>query len=650
MISFRAKLRALFLSSLPPVLETLESNDEITHRVKTDLDVLLVKHSQLSVQCAKASIGFDPMPDIPMTQWADSKLVLSQEDSAEHGKYRSSRTPYVREIMNAISDAETEEVIWVASAQVGKTQVVKNAAAYYIDQDPSSMMVVQPTLDMAEAFSKERLAPMIRDNKFLSDKISDKSRDGNSTILVKLFPGGHIVMVGSNSVHGLASRPIKVMLQDEIDKYDGVGAGDPVVRADNRTTTFWDAKKIKISTPLFKENSRILKAFERGSMEQFWVPCSHCSELMLFKFGNIVWDKEEIDGVEVHQPETARIACTQCGGLMDDLQRQRAVQHAESMGGGWIAQNDNAKVRSFHVWECYSPFSSLERIVSKFLEAKASPELLQVFVNECLGEGWDESISEMDSGGLISRVEQYNSQIPRDCALLVFGADVQDDRIEVEVLGIGAEDENWNIDYRVFDGDPSSNQVWNDFDSYIKQSFKHESGKSIFITAGCIDSGGHHTQQVYQFCKERINRRIWAIKGSSESSIVRKPIWPKTPSRNNKANVSVYMLGTQAAKDLIFSKLAIEEPGPSYCHFPTDRNKAYFDGLTSEKKKPRQSQGRTYYTWVAKSGVRNEPLDCRVYAWAAYEGLKSLGWNFETAKATFENRVTFPDFDTFFRK
>ena len=192
-----------------------------------------------------------PPPELTVSQWADEYRRLSPEASAEPGRWNTDRAPYQREIMDAINDARCEEVIIMSSAQVGKTELILNIIGYYIDYDPSPILVLQPTRDMAETFSKDRLAPMLRDTPALKGKVKDaRSRDSGNTILHKTFPGGHITMVGANSAAGLASRPIKIVLMDEVDRYPASAGteGDPIKLAEKRTTTFWNRKNCLLYT------------------------------------------------------------------------------------------------------------------------------------------------------------------------------------------------------------------------------------------------------------------------------------------------------------------------------------------------------------------------------------------------------------------
>lgn len=220
-----------------------------------------------------------PPPNMTVSQWADKYRRLSSESSAEPGRWRTSKAPYQREIMDAVCDMRVQKVVIMSAAQIGKTDaLILNPIGYYMHYDPSPIMVMQPTIQMAETFSKDRLSPMLRDTPVLRDKVNDKSRNSGNTILQKIFPGGHVTMVGANSPSSLASRPIRILLADEIDRYPATAGneGDPLLLAGKRLATFWNKKEVCVSTPTNKETSRIAVEFEHSTQEEWNVPCPAC--------------------------------------------------------------------------------------------------------------------------------------------------------------------------------------------------------------------------------------------------------------------------------------------------------------------------------------------------------------------------------------
>lgn len=503
--------------------------------------------------------------------------------------------------MDALSDPSIETVVVMASAQSGKSEALNNAIGYFISQDPSPMLVVQPTLDMAQTWSKDRLAPMLRDTPILSGLVKDpRARDSGNTTLHKVFPGGHVTCCGANSPSSLASRPVRNVFCDEVDRYP-VSAGtegDPVSLAKKRSATFWNRKILLVSTPTNKGASRIETAFEESDQRRYHVCCPDCGFSQVLRWSNVKWEEDK--------PETAKYVCDDCGSLWDDAQRARIIKT-----GKWIAEKPTKKIAGFHLSALYSPWTPLEEGVRDFLEAKKQPATLRVWVNTFLGETWEEQGEQIDDYDLANRAEDWDA-IPEDVLLLTAGVDVQDDRLEAEIVGWGRDEESWSIAYKVIHGDPSSPSVWRDLDEFLSQSFEHELGEDMIVRSTCIDSGGHHTQAVYKYVSPREGKRIFAIKGVGGEG---RPIIGK-PSKNNIGKIKLFPVGVDTAKLLLFSRFRIAEPGPGYCHFPVGREDEYFKQLTAEKIATRYHKGFAKREFV-KTRTRNEALDVRVYAMSA---------------------------------
>lgn len=509
--------------------------------------------------------------------------------------------------MDAVSDPTVETVVVMASAQVGKTEVVNNVVAYHIDQDPCPILVLQPTLEMAQTWSKDRLAPMLRDTPCLRGRVRDaRARDSGNTMLHKQFPGGHITMCGANSPAGLASRPIRVVLSDEVDRYPmSAGTeGDPVGLAEKRTTTFFNRKRVRTSTPTVKGVSRIEAAFLASDRRRFHIPCPHCEHMQVLRWHNIRWDKGEAGE---HLPETAAYYCETCGGQITDADKARALGHGE-----WRAEVEFSGMAGFHLSALYSPWVSFAEVVREFLAAKGSPERLQVWTNTVLGEPYEEQGQQADDGALLSRREVYGPDVPEAAGLLTAGVDVQGDRLEVEVLAWGVAQETWSMEVRVIPGDPTKPQVWQDLDDYLLQPWRHETGRTLRIACACVDSG-YLTDEVYKFVRPRAARRVFATKGIDGAG---KPIAGR-PSKSNAGGVALYPVGVDTAKDALFARLRITTPGPGYQHFTADHDEEYFAQLCAEKRVTRYVKGFPVPSWT-KTRARNEALDLRVYAMAAY--------------------------------
>lgn len=561
-----------------------------------------------------------PPPKITISQWADRERRLSPEASAEPGKWSTSRAEYQRGMMDAVSDPATPMVVIMSSAQVGKTELLLNLIGFHVAEDPSPILLVQPSLEMAEAFSKDRVAPMVRDTPALAGKIAPvRTRDSGNTILHKSFPGGHLTMVGANSPSGLASRPIRVVLADEVDRYDESAGteGDPVNLAVKRTTTFWNRKIVLVSTPGIKGVSRIERAFEASDRRRYHVQCPDCGHEQTLKWAQVHWSKEGEEGELKHRPETAHYACTECGSLWSDVQRWTAVRK-----GRWIAEGEFTGVAGFHLSELYSPWRRLSETVSDFLAAKDAPALLKTWVNTALGEPWEDEAERLEASSLLSRGERYTpDDLPDAIRLVTAGVDVQGDRLECSRWGFGDAEESWLIEHHVIFGDLSEPDPWDELDAWLKEDCRTEAGRRLATRATCIDMGGHFTQEVLKFCRDRRGRKTFAINGVGGS----KPIWTPKAGKSKKGGMSFYNVGVDTAKDAIYGRLRLGKPEgrdvgiPGYVHLPDSVTASFVAQLVAEVVVVEMVKGRPTRRWKLPSGVRNEGLDCAVYALAARE-------------------------------
>lgn len=505
--------------------------------------------------------------------------------------------------MDACSDQEIPEIVVKAGAQLGKTEAILNIIGYHIDYDPSPILVLQPTLDMAAAFSKERIANgLLNSTPCLANKVQDpRSRDSGNTTFQKLFPGGSVSMVGANSPASLASRPIRLVLCDEIDRYPASAGseGDPIQLAKKRSATFWNKKLVLVSTPTNKNASRIEDAFEKSDQRYYYIPCKHCKHEQVMRWANVQWT----DG----DPTTAKYLCEECGSLWDDADRLWSIRN-----GIWHATADFTGVAGFAISGMYSPWTPLSEGVREFLNVKKNPEQLRVWTNTYLGEVWEDEGERIDDMDLAERREEMEN-IPEKCVMITAGVDVQDDRLELSVIGWGRDDESWAIKHKAFYGDPSTPTLWSALDTELMKTYTTESGREMPIRATCVDSGGHFTNSVYHYCKRNWGRRIFAIKGRGGEGT---PIVSK-PTKNNVIKCPLFHVGVDTVKDLVFARLKITEEGPGYVHFSDTLDDEYFKQLTAETVITTFTRGfkkRIY----KKTRPRNEALDCMVYAIAAY--------------------------------
>ncbi len=579
----------------------------------TDADVSKFSLNSLQRTLAAArAIGLKPPPDLSLSEWAVTHFVLSPEASAESGKYTYARAPYQKDMLDACSDSEHQEVVFCTSAQIGKTTILLALLLYYIHQNPAPILLVQPTKELAGSFSKDRLAPALRDSKALKGLVSDvKSRDTSNTILSKSFAGGVLNIVGSNAPSSLASRPVRVVLADEVDRYPlSAGTeGDPLQLAIKRSANFFNRKIIMVSTPTDKLISRIWARYESSDRRKYHIKCVHCGDTWVPIWEHVKWQK---DSSGMHLPETALLHCPHCGCGHNDAQRNAAV-----VKGHWIAENPTSKVAGFHLSALISPWSELERLVVEWVQAQSDVQKLKTFFNTQLGLPWEDRGKNIDDINFQGRLEDYDvTTIPVEVAYLTAGCDVQDDRIEAAVYGWGNEAESWHIESKVFNGNPANPNTWAALASYLKTTFKRADGVPLRIRSTCIDSGGHFTQECYAFCKKHAQHNWWAIKGRAGSL----PIFPKRPSYT-KLEGKVYIIGVDSAKEAIYAWLENTTVGPGFVHFSDRCDAEFFSQIASEKKILSYRNGYTFYSWRKDPNRRNEQLDCFVYALAAKEGL-----------------------------
>ena len=564
----------------------------------------------LRVSLTQATTAVRPPPALTISQWADECLQLSAEDSAEPGRFATDRAPYQRGILDALSEPGIHTVVVMSSAQIGKTVLLKAIIGYHVDQDPAPILMLQPTEAMAEAFSKDRLAPMIRDTPVLRDKIADpRARDSGNTILHKRFTGGHLTLVGANSAAGLASRPIRVVLCDEVDRYPAsAGAeGDPVNLAIKRAATFWNRRIVLTSTPSIKGVSRIERAFNLSDQRRYYVPCPHCREFHPWRWADLHFDSN-------NPALNPVMACPDCGGIIEERHKPRLLALGE-----WRSDNPTVRgVAGFHLNELYSPWRKWSEVVADFLAAKGAAETLKVWVNTSLGECWEEETEKQDADSLLLRRENYDATaLPDGILYLTAGVDVQADRLEVEIVGWRQDGqdvpaESWGVEYHAIPGDPAKVEVWDSLDAVLQSTWTTQSGRRLRVMAVGVDSGGHHTAQVYAYCAARKGQYFYACKGVDGP----RPIWSGKKSRSPKYKAELWLIGSDTGKDAWYSRLKIAEPGPGYCHFPLGYDRHYFSMLTAEQVRTKYRKGRAVREWFLPAHRRNEALDIRVLALA----------------------------------
>ncbi len=585
--------------------------------------MLMLNDTELFNACIEAVC---PDPEVNLVEWANEHMVLTRESSIEPGPYRSGRTPYVEEILLALSpQSSATEVIVIKPTQMGFTTLANIFLFAIADRYPGPCLFVQPTNDMAQNHSKDKIAPSLEQIETLRGKVREaKSRDSGNTILKKNFPGGSWTLTGSNSPVAARSRSIRYLVLDD---YDGFVAnigqeGDPGSLFKKRTDAYGGRKKVYMnSTPTLKGLSHIEREFEQSSQGQFEVPCPFCGHYQFLWFG----EKEADYGLKfsynkAHEITDIYYECANCHQRVDEY--HKTAMMAE---GRYNHLYPDRKKRGFKVNSLYSPagWLSWSDVASEFLDAKDNPEKLQVWTNTRLAETWEEKGSHPDWEYLKSRAEQYEAMtVPSNGVLLTAGVDVQENRIAVEVVAWGRGEESWTVYWEEIYGNPENLQdsVWQKLDHMLNYQWKHENGGTLLINSCAIDSGGRTTTQtVYNFCRVR-QPRVFAVKGASQPAkpVIGKPSTPDVTymGQTIKNGVQLWPVGTDTAKSIIYARLDMENPGPGYMHFPAGLSDDYYMQLTGEKMVHRiDKKGYPVKEWVMIR--RNEALDCRVYAYAA---------------------------------
>jgi len=561
-----------------------------------------------------------PDPTLTVSQWADKYRVLSQKASAEPGPWRTSRTPFLKQIMDDLSvTSPVEEVVFMKGAQVGGTECGNNWLGYIIDYSPAPIICIQPTVEMAKRNSKQRIAPLIEECPRLKEKVRDsRSRDSGNTVLAKEFPGGILVMTGANSAVGLRSLPARDLFMDEIDAYPGDvdGEGDPVALAEARSRTFAKRKRLKVSTPTEEDRSRIEKAYNNSNQCHYHVPCPICGKYQWLKWSQVKWEKDK--------PLTAWYACEDCKGKIYNWQKTKMLKK-----GKWVADNPDAdpKVTGYHLSSLYSPVGwiSWGELAKTWVDAQGNREKLKTFINTVLGETWRERGDAPNWKRLYERRDLYSlNTVPDEVCLITAGADIQADRIEVEIVGWSRDLVSYSIDYRVFIGDTSSksNEPWKQLDQLVHETW-NRNGIDIPLKLLAVDSG-YRTQVVYSWVRRYHILQVIAVKGNNNSPVMVNQPRSVDVMRNGKrvkTGLKLFSIGVNLIKTELYGFLRLERDDPDggdpfgYCHFP-EYDQEYFKQLTSEQIRVKIVKGYKKYEWE-KMRDRNEALDCRVYARAA---------------------------------
>jgi phage terminase large subunit GpA-like protein len=532
--------------------------------------------------------------------------------------------------MDAISDPAVETVVVMKSAQVGWTEILNNVVGYHAHQDPAPILVVQPTLEMGEAWSKDRLTPMLRDSPALRGRISDgKSRDGANTLRHKSFPGGHITIAGANSAASLASRPVRVLLYDEVDRYPASAGteGDPITLGRKRTSTFWNRKVLMGSTPTIAGVSRIEKAFAESDRRRFWVPCPHCRHAQVLRWAQVKWSEG--------RPEKAQYHCEECGAGWTDAERWQSIRSAASNGGGWRAEGEFQGVAGFHISELYSSWRRLSETAADFLSAKGRPEMLKAWVNTALGETWQENGDAPDWERLLERREPFPmGMVPPAVRVLTASVDNQaaPERLEFSLWGWAPGYESWLIETKVIPGNPASAEPWDEVKRLVDTDWPSEGGGTMRVLKWAADTGGQHTAGVYAQLRRLRDPRCVPVKGVpgwNKASPVMGPTPVDVTDRGVKIKrglrlwtVAVDVFKAELYRRLWLGRGEAEAYPAGWVHLPDGLDPEQVKQLVAEQLVTvNDRRGFARQEW--RKTRANEQLDLAVYARAALSVLGS---------------------------
>ncbi len=574
--------------------------------------------------------GLRPDPVLLVSEWSDRHRILPKKSSAEPGPWRTSRTPFLREPMDALSSTSTtEEVILMFAAQMGKSEALLNFLGYIIDHSPGPTILVQPIVELGKRFSRQRVDPLISATPCLQSKVSPaRSRDSGNTVLSKEFLSGQLIITGANSAAGLRSMPAQYALLDEIDAYplDVDEEGAPVDLVEARQRTFARRKRVKASTPTIQGRSAIEEAYLASDQRRYYVPCPDCGEMQPLEFSRLVWSKLGLP------PEQAVYECRAC--FYGIFEHEKTAMLAR---GEWRPENLEAvgKVRGYHLNALYAPLGwiSWGDIASKFVKVHRNPQRYRVFVNTVLGETWKETGEAPDWKRLYERREAYKvGTVPDGVLFLTAAADVQHDRILVEVVGWGRGKVSWSIDWLLLPGETAdiSKGPWLELTAMLNRTYPRVSGGDMPISVLAVDSGDQ-TQTVYSWTRRHPFTRVIAVKGFAHGGmLLGAPTLVETTVRGRKVKSGTRMrpVAVNLAKDELYGWLRLEAPTDEerangvgdpegYCHFP-QYPEEYFKELTAEQVvTARNRRGYQVRTWQVIPGRQNHTLDARVYARAA---------------------------------
>ena len=623
--------------------------------------------------------GFLPPPRLSVPDWADKHRKHAPGAGSARGDWDSRLVMVGRQIQMAVTEPGVQVLTVKAATQVTKTALLQNIFGYFAHLDPCPMLMVQPKDDAAKKFSKEQIEPMISATPVLRKLFGRRrTRTSDATILEKYFSGGFLALTGPGNPDNLARRPIRVILYDEVDKYLETREGPVIPIGERRLASFSElgTLSVRVCSPTIEGESAIDAEFIKGDQRRASMACPACGHRLFAEWKHVDIPKEG----NVHLTEQAAIQCEVCQHRWSEGERIAALQTIRfhqtrpfhccgarhdplpAYGDCWRAGVDEPVEQVWDWWEgpqhavyrarcptcgrwpvenrhasyeaskLFSPWAADRppELARVWIDSQGDQGMMQVFWNTLMAKAFRSGFAvDVSADEMLQRAEIYECECPEGVAVITVGVDTQGDRVEIEWVGWGRHEESWSLGHEAVHGDPKDPQFWAEkVDPLLLRRFRRSNGREVQAEAVCIDSGGGAWAEItYRFSRERLGRNVWAIKGESARGGVRGPIWPpKTPTRKSRKTYRPIVIGVNTAKDTVKERLTKTEPGPGYCHFPHDREPAYFAQFNAERLVWKTERGRKYRVWEAIKGRANEALDLRVYAYAALIGFMRAGF------------------------
>jgi terminase, large subunit len=582
----------------------------------------------------EAQINFAPRTPLSIAEWAEEHRVLPKSSSSEGGRFRNDRVPYLRGIMNALSDPRVPTVVVMKGAQVAGTTIGENWVGWTIDESPAPMLCVWPTEKLLRRWSLTRLDPMIDETPRLARLFGRTGlRDSNDAIAHKEFPNGTLDLLTARSSSDLRSISAARIWFSEVDNIiaELTEDGDPIELARSRGETYWDYKEYFESTPTVAGSSRIYDELTRTTWNDWHMPCPHCKETQVLRWrdgmedgdentsgeARFVWDEDSAGEVI---PGTVSYICEHCACLISEWKKGWMLER-----GDWLPRHPGRLAEGFHIPAWISPLISWTRIAQRFSRAKKAESKMRTFVNNICGLPYAERSGKVGASFLQQRAEVYRADVPKGVRVLVAGGDVQGDSVHLTVWGFGAGEEAWLIAWHIVDLDPSLERTWREVSAFLSRGFQDETGRLRYIAATCIDAK-YSTGNVHRFCRRFIGpggAKAIPTQGKEGRgrAVIADP--PKETRRRAGKNIRSRIVGIDTVKDQLFGRLQLKAPGPEYVHFPDGLDPAFYMQLTAEELRTEYRNRRPVRVWRKKAkDLANEVLDTTVYAYAA---LVSLG-------------------------